>query len=364
LSAIVKYADLMKIFCILLAALGMVVFSGCNLPNSAEDLTPILNVTQAYQTVEARLTESFSLTSHSSATTPTSPNQFASETPATPTSTSDVTSTPVPPLPTSTPDRLCDQAAPGNPIDVTIPDDTDMQPNQLFTKVWRLQNLGTCAWTRSYAITYFSGEQMGAPASVPLPGEVAPGQSIDISVDMISPATPGKYQGNWKLRNASNVLFGIGPSGSAPFWVRIVVVQTSTPTLTPQTPTPSPSATSTPAVLVSGPITLELGDNLNLDTNQVNNGGEDLSYTNNAQGQHLLLPLGNSMAGIYGQNQPAFTNCQNASLSASPIVIEDTPIGSYLCYRTGQGLPGRARLINLNPDTASLTLDILTWLIP
>ena len=364
MNAIIKRTDITKMFVVLLAALGGVIIAGCNYPSSAGDLTPALNVTQAYQTVEARLTESFKLTAQGSTTTPTVLDQLASETPATPTPTGGVTSTPNPPRSTSTPDRLCDQAAPGNPIDVTIPDDTDMQPNQLFTKIWRLQNVGTCIWTRSYAIAFFSGEPMGAPASVPLPGEVAPGQSIDIAVDMIAPASAGKYQGNWKLRNASNALFGIGPSGSAPFWVRIVVVQTSTPTSTPQTPTPSPTATSTPAVLVSGPITLQVGDNLNLDTNQVNSGGEDLSYTNNEQGQHLLLPLGNSMAGIYGQNQPSFTNCQTASLSASPIVIEDTPIGSYLCYRTGQGLPGRARLINLNAETFSLTLDILTWLIP
>lgn len=205
---------------------------------------------------------------------------------------------------------------------------------------------------------------MGAIANVPLPGEVAPGQSIDISVDMVAPNSAGKYQGNWKLKNANNILFGIGPSGSAPFWVRIVVVQTATPTLTPQTPTATPTATSTPAVLVSGPVTLELGDNLNLDTNQRNNGGEDLSYNGNANGQHILLPLGISMASVYGQSQPSLVNCQNANLSASPIVIEDTPLLTYLCYETGQGLPGRARLINLNTDTYALSLDILTWLIP
>ncbi|HSF83346.1 MAG TPA: NBR1-Ig-like domain-containing protein [Anaerolineales bacterium] len=297
-------------------------------------------------------------------TTTTTQDQIASETPGTATPTSGFTPTTNPPLQTSTPNRLCDQAAPGNPIDVTIPDDTSMLPNQVFTKIWRLQNIGTCAWTKSYSVTFFSGEQMGAPASVPIPGEVAPGQSIDISVDMIAPGTAGKYQGNWKLRNAANVLFGIGPSSSAPFWVRIVVVQTSTPTLTPQTPTPSPTATSTPVVLVSGTITLTLGANINLDTNHVNDGGEDLSYTNNAEGQHLLLPLGSTMAGYFGQNQPSFTNCQQASLSALSIVIESTPIGGYLCYKTGQGLPGRARLINLNTETSILTLDVLTWMVP
>jgi len=349
---------------IVLAYLVVAVLSGCNLPRSASNVEQTLSVTQAYQTVEARLTESTGLTPQASPPTAATQSQSASETPATATSTTALTSTSGPPLQTSTPSRLCDQAAPGNLIDVTIPDDTSMQPNQVFTKIWRLQNVGSCTWTKSYSITFFSGEQMGAPASVPLPGEVTPGQSIDISVDMVAPATAGKYQGNWKLRNANNTLFGIGPSGSAPFWVRIVVIQTATPTLTPQTPTSTPTATSTPAVLVSGPITLDLNDNLNLDTNQKNNGGEDLSYTSNVDGKHILLPLGNAMAGVYGLNQPSFNNCKNASLSTTPIVIEDTPLYSYLCYVTGQGLPGRARLINLDPSTYTLTLDILTWQIP
>jgi hypothetical protein len=42
-----------------------------------------------------------------------------------------------------------------------------------------------------------------------------PGQTVEITVDMVAPLKPGTYQGNWKLRNASNVLFGIGPNGSA-----------------------------------------------------------------------------------------------------------------------------------------------------
>ena len=71
---------------------------------------------------------------------------------------------------------------------------------------------------------------MNAPASVPLSGPVAPGQEVDLSVDLVSPASPGTYTGNWMLRNASGVLFGVEP-GSGPFWVKILVVApTETPT--------------------------------------------------------------------------------------------------------------------------------------
>jgi hypothetical protein len=51
-----------------------------------------------------------------------------------------------------------------------------------------LQNAGTCTWTKSYTISLFSGDGMGAAASTTLPADVSPGQSVDISVDMIAPA--------------------------------------------------------------------------------------------------------------------------------------------------------------------------------
>jgi hypothetical protein len=47
--------------CILLACLGLAL-TGCNLPGSGEAGTPTLDVTQAYQTVQARLTEAIQLT--------------------------------------------------------------------------------------------------------------------------------------------------------------------------------------------------------------------------------------------------------------------------------------------------------------
>jgi hypothetical protein len=246
-----------------------------------------------------------------------------------------------------------------------------MQPGQSFTKTWRLQNVGTCTWTTSYAVAYFSGEQLGAAPSVPLAGNVAPGQTVDISVDMVAPTTAGRFQGNWKLRNASNVLFGIGPNGSAPFWVRIVVANTPTGTttvtrtLTPTTPAPTTTPTATPVVRVSGTINLVVSDTLDLDTSMINGGaGSDLLFEVNGSGQHQLTPQNNAIIGVYGTSQPGKANCQSASMTSAPIVLENTPVVSYLCYRTDQGLPGYARLASFSVDSNSATLDIVTWANP
>ncbi len=160
-------------------------------------------------------------------------------------------------LPTVTPapgqDPNCDLAAPGHPsIDVTVPDDTPMQPGQEFVKVWRLRNAGTCTWTPDYAVVWVSGDRLGAPAVVYLQTSVPPGASIDVSVPMRAPEEPGTYQGNWMLRNAQGRLFGLVPSGLAHFWVRIVVVA---PT---DTPTPPPSPTPTGVIVIPSPTATKL----------------------------------------------------------------------------------------------------------
>jgi hypothetical protein len=151
-----------------------------------------------------------------------------------PTSTLFPTGTPVI-LPTSTiyifptattylspvPVKRCDAAA--FVRDVTIPDGAIISPGKSFTKTWRLQNAGSCSWTSSYALIFVSGDGMGAPSVVSLPGNVNPGETVDVSVNLVSPSQKGHYRNYWKLRNASGVLFGIGAQADVAFWVDINV---------------------------------------------------------------------------------------------------------------------------------------------
>lgn len=105
--------------------------------------------------------------------------------------------------------------------DVTVPDGSDFPVFDTFTKTWRLRNVGTCTWTTGYRIVFDHGDQMLAPDSVALSGSVPPGSTIDVSVPMEAPGTPGTYKGYWKLRDGSGVLFGVGASGNVAFWVEI-----------------------------------------------------------------------------------------------------------------------------------------------
>jgi hypothetical protein len=116
-----------------------------------------------------------------------------------------------------------------------------MSPGQKFSKTWRLKNVGTCAWVKgTYQIVFYSGEQMGAPASLAFAQDVPVGQTIDFTIpEMTAPSTSGTFRGNWMFKNASGQLFGIGTQANRPWWVEIRV--TGGPTVTPGGPTVTPS---------------------------------------------------------------------------------------------------------------------------
>lgn len=336
----------------------LVSITRCNMPTK-EMGSPTPNVTQAYQTVQARLTEAISQTPKA---TPTSGRTI---TPSPTTSVNPPTAVSVTPTTnkTSSPDDLCDQALPGSPIDVTVPDDTIMQPGQKFTKTWRLQNAGTCSWSTDYALVWFSGEQFNAKSTVPLSTAVPPGATVDLSVEMEAPLSAGDHTSYWKLRNGSGVLFGIGPRGGSAFWAKIIVQGTPITTGTPTTTvTIIPTQTATPDIKISGPATVQLGDFYDLDTNQANNGGEDLSYQLTNQ-NHVIAPLGNALLGVFGATAPDLQQCQDANLSPAPIIV-DGLVGNYVCYRTNLGLPGWALINGIDANSGSLNLDILTWIVP
>ena len=150
----------------------------------------------------------------------------ADQTPA-PAPTATPTSEPVQPQPTPTGDCI-DEAT--FVRDVTIPDNTHLSPGQHFVKTWRLRNSGTCTWSTDYALVFAGGDSMDGPAFVSLPGTVAPGNTVDLSVNLVAPTSSETYKGNWQLRNADGVLFGTDDQANPGMWVQIVVGPTATPT--------------------------------------------------------------------------------------------------------------------------------------
>ena len=164
--------------------------------------------------------------------------QTQTATPLPPTATLPPTSTPI--VATVTPVRTSTSSITPIPClaikfigDVTIPDNTAIPPNQSFVKTWRLQNTGSCAWTPDFDIVFVGGSVMSAPGTQKMNTTVNPGQTVDISLTMTAPSAEGTYQGDWKLRSSTGIVFGLGANGAVPFWAKIqvkpVVVLTARP---------------------------------------------------------------------------------------------------------------------------------------
>jgi Ig-like domain-containing protein len=200
-SPITRQEDLMRRFSKLAAGIALITaVLACNLPSNQPQVQgPSAILTAAALTVQAQV---------ASAPAPA----------ATPTFTSVPAPLPTVPLPTlpppASPTSNCDNAQ--FITDVTYPDNTVVAPGTNFTKIWRLKNVGVCSWTPSYAVVFFSGEQMSGPSAQALAGNVNPGQTIDISVNLTAPGSNGTKVGYWKLRNASGITF-------AQFYVQIKV---------------------------------------------------------------------------------------------------------------------------------------------
>ena len=194
--------------------LGLLI-SACNLgvsatPDAAATLNPLY--TAAAQTLDAMSDQANNTPGGFIATS----TLFPTVTPGL----SFATSTPVTYL-SPIPVKRCDAAA--FVKDVTIPDGTLIGSGGSFTKTWRLQNIGTCSWTSSYALVFISGDGMSGPNLMSLSRSVNPGDTLDLSVNLTAPSKKGHYRSYWKLRNASGVLFGIGDQSDISFWVDIYV---------------------------------------------------------------------------------------------------------------------------------------------
>jgi hypothetical protein len=110
--------------------------------------------------------------------------------------------------------------------DESIPAGTVMEPGQEFTKIWKVENNGTCDWVYLYRLVFISGDRMeGEPSG--LGKVITPGKWTQLSVGLKAPSKPGTYTGYWRFGNQSGSVFG------STLTVSIVVAN---PTSTPVTP--------------------------------------------------------------------------------------------------------------------------------
>ena len=339
----------MRRICLFLALL-LLVLTGCSSQIATTEV-PTLDATALNATAISGATEAAVLTQSA----------------ITPTLTVELTQTSIPtidrtraPIQSPTAEAPCLKAGAGTPMDVNIPDRTKMIPGQSFSKTWRLQNVGTCTWTRMFSLVFFSGNSLNAIQTHHLLAEVDPGEMVDITVEMEAPSKPGIYQSNWMLSDPDGELFGIGPNGDAPFWVIIEVVDASV-----NTPTTTATVTPTPVVYLEGDADLSNGDQLDLDAGTLNPADAadaDFVYQYGGSPSHLMVTMNGLEWMVYGTAQPTFSDCTDVTLTGNAISFETVPDGTYLCYRTSDDLAGRLLIEGF--ESGQLNLHFVTWSMP
>jgi Ig-like domain from next to BRCA1 gene len=218
--------------------------------------------------------------------------------------------------------------------DVTIPDNTVLNPGQAFTKTWRLKNSGTCTWVGSYQFAFVADNQMNGPASVGVSGNIAPGSQYDVSVNLVAPNTPGTYKSSWRMKNATGQIFG-----STPFVQIVVAAPTATFTNTSlpltATLTATVTATATNTAVPAGPFTV----NINASNNgQVYSDGTTGNGVNNvgdvASNKSLQGFITFSLAGI-----PAGSTITGArlDLSSHDMLGNAFALGALRVYQQNYG---------------------------
>lgn len=110
--------------------------------------------------------------------------------------------------------------------DVTILDNSIVPPGITFTKTWQVLNNGSCTWGPGYGLVNVGGGTLGAPSPSGVPNTL-PGQTVNLSVTMVSPTTPGTYRSEWQLRASNGAFFG------PRLHVQIIVPGAPTPVPTP-----------------------------------------------------------------------------------------------------------------------------------
>ncbi len=160
-----------------------------------------------------------------------------------------------------------------------------MAPGQAFTKGWRVRNSGTCAWEADFMLVYVNGNRpeasMGAQP-LPMGRTVAPGEMIDLSMNLQAPNTYGTFQAFFQMRDNTGKLFG------EVIWAGIQV---------PNPNPPAPTATPIPA-----PPSGQTNPNFRADANWVNAGQCTTLRWDVDNVSAVYLVDGNNVQGVGGHD--------------------------------------------------------------
>jgi len=94
---------------------------------------------------------------------------------------------------------------------------THFSPREPFDAVWTFKNVGMKTWTNEYFLTFDGGDEMVTKGDVAMvSGNVHPGSTTQLVLDMVAPSSPGTYTARFAFYNDNRFVFGV-------FYIVIIV---------------------------------------------------------------------------------------------------------------------------------------------
>jgi len=107
-------------------------------------------------------------------------------------------------------------------------DEGTVPPYTKFVKMWKIRNSGDSVWPPGSHLVFKHGEKMSAQDKIYLNPSVQPGESRELSVELLSPVVAGSYEMRWQMSTPEGYLFG------DEIWVIVTVAPDVTADLTQQ----------------------------------------------------------------------------------------------------------------------------------
>lgn len=90
-----------------------------------------------------------------------------------------------------------------------VPSDKSKVPaGKGFKITWKLQNIGTTTWDKTYTFKFFAGTQLAKNSAYSIVKDVKPNTSMDFTVDAVAPSAPGDYYSLWVLQRPDGINVG------------------------------------------------------------------------------------------------------------------------------------------------------------
>lgn len=128
------------------------------------------------------------------------------------------------------------------------------------------------------------------------------------------------------------------------------------------TPPPAPTPAPAPVTYSTGPIKLKQTFTANLDNGNVGGAGSDLWFQAATPTKFFLKPINGAKMAVGNKSNRGFAGCSIASYSSQRVKLNQIPVGSYVCMKTGAGRISQFRMNKkINGPVKKIKIGYTTW---